>query len=58
MINQFEERMPRPIVGIGHSMGTAQLWVHSTRLLLCTNAKIGIVFNSPYSIHGFSTALL
>ncbi|KAL2059537.1 hypothetical protein ABVK25_000830 [Lepraria finkii] len=25
MVNRFEERMPRPIVGIAHSMGSAQL---------------------------------
>lgn len=27
MVNRFEERMPRPIVGIAHSMGSAQLYV-------------------------------
>ena len=47
MINHFEERMPRPIVGIGHSMGTTQLWVNSTRSLPFTNAKFGVVYNSP-----------
>lgn len=25
MINHFREQMPRPIVGIGHSLGGAQL---------------------------------
>ena len=27
MVNQFREQMPRPIVGIGHSIGGAQLFV-------------------------------
>ena len=26
MINQFREQMPRPIVGIGHSMGATELF--------------------------------
>lgn len=25
MINHFREEMPRPIIGVGHSMGCAQL---------------------------------
>ena len=47
MINHFEKRMPRPIVGIGHSMGTVHLWVHRTRSLQLTNAKLRAVYNSP-----------
>lgn len=27
MINHFREEMPRPIIGVGHSMGCAQLLV-------------------------------
>ena len=27
MVNHFEERMPRPIIGIAHSMGSVQLYV-------------------------------
>jgi hypothetical protein len=29
MINQFREQLPRPIVGIGHSMGAVQLYFPS-----------------------------
>lgn len=28
MINEFREKLPRPIVGIGHSMGAVQLYFH------------------------------
>lgn len=31
MINHFREEMPRPIIGVGHSMGCAQLLVALSR---------------------------
>ena len=34
MINRFWERMPQPIIGIGHSLGAAQLYVYPLCLSL------------------------
>lgn len=32
-INQFRDQMPRPIFGIGHSVGAVQLYVTINRIL-------------------------
>lgn len=37
IINHFRDDMPRPIVGIGHSFGAAQLYATLTILAFCGN---------------------
>lgn len=32
LINQKQDQMPQPLIGIGHSMGASQLYVRRTRL--------------------------
>lgn len=49
MVNHFQERMPRPIIGVAHSMGAAQLcgMILSARL---TMTDRGLGYISPYYI--------
>lgn len=44
MINHFHEQMPRPIVGVGHSMGATQLYIHSACDRKCASSH-------PYSVN-------
>ena len=42
MINHFREQMPRPIVGIGHSLGGCQMYIdhdHGLRIVLITSQR-------------------
>jgi pimeloyl-ACP methyl ester carboxylesterase len=40
MINTFRDQMPRPIVGVGHSMGAAQLYIQLFSILISYDSQI------------------
>ena len=53
MVNHFADQMPRPIVGVAHSMGCAQLQELPIHLPYALSTNLLQASISPYFIHDY-----